>query len=393
MFNREFLPVESMKRGIPLPSSFTNVVRLVLDILRVNPVLVFQTIAFVRSPSVVSFLLIPLGLIAGHLFVNIIQNAKISYVRYSILPGCVKKYAGCTYSMYSVREYLSEEAFRDISDFFGATFIRFFDRNASLENMVKIYVIKKGTSAVVPSQLICYPVSLFASHIFVRDEPGKAGPSQRFQILHEIGHTQFRMLVEDFSTMVGLTPLFFYLCWLAGIVVWSSALLVPLLCFVAVMILFNEDRKLRIEQMRLKDEILADTFAIYNSTRADLQRIAANRLFYAAIKDQSLTPLDNAIRLASLRRNIDLALTGQNELLDEEVFSMIKPSSIGFLGSAVFVIGIFGFFAAPVTGWTLLWYGLVTVGWGGVYLFFQILAIIMESTVDSALKPSVAVAD
>jgi hypothetical protein len=393
MFNREFMPVKEMEQGALRPSSFKGGILLGLDFLRVNPVLLFQVIVFIKQPSLPSFLLIFIGLIAGHLFVNIIQNAKISYIRFSIIPGCVNKYAGCTYKMYLVREYLSEDAFRDIDSFFSARFVRIFDRNASLERLIKIYVIKKGTSRVVPAQLICYPIALFASHIFVRDEPEKAGAIQRFQILHEIGHTQFRMLVEDFSTLVGVTPLLFYLGWLSGIVIWDLALVVPLLCFLAVMVLLNEDRKLRIERMRLKDEILADAFAIYNSPRSDLQRIATNSIFYNSIRDESMNPLDNTIRVATLKRNIEHALADRDELFAAELFSMIKPSTIAFLASAVFIIAIFGFFATTVTWWTLVWYGLVAIGLGITYLFFQFLALVLESVVDSALKSSSAAAD
>ena len=267
-------------------------------------------------------------------------------------------------------------------------------RDASLEHLVKIYVIKSKKQNIsdkkteIPYNLTCYAVSMFQSNIFVREEPAKAQGIQKYQILHEIGHTQFRMVVEDFSTVMGITPLIFYIFWILGATIWSVESLFAFICFIVVIILFREDRKRKIAQMRLNDEILADAFAISYLSEEDLFKVAANKYFERTIYDYSMTPLENAVRVASLRRNLEYALNDQTDRIITDLEDVFKPTSIAFLASSVLIIGALGLFTLPSSWWTLLWYGFLTIVLGVSFLFFFFSASVMEGMIENEIEKS-----
>jgi len=321
----------------------------ILEILRTNPILVFQLSVFFGNPSFTSFLLVLIGTFAGHLLVNIKLMIGLSSSIYRLLVDLRKGFSGQTYS---VRELFKdsldghEENFKDIEKYLiqlNGT------RNVSFDDMVKVHV------APGSCKFVCYTNNqLFESHIIISNIPKEGDGVQKFFILHEISHIIVRMLTQPVDLALGLLPYYFYILWILFFIQWTTNSFIVLLVLLLSMILWNEDRKQRLNTSRLLDEILADCMAIGYMSADDLEKLSKNRLVPKLLNDRAMIPLHNSMRLAKLRENINNAVSGkwgEGQVFEKLIVDYLPESNIRILFLGVLLLALPAYYATS-SSWT-----------------------------------------
>ena len=321
----------------------------ILEILRTNPILVFQLSVFFGNPSFTSFLLVLIGTFAGNLLVNIKFMIGLSFSTYRLLVDLRKGFSGQTYS---VRELFKdsldghEENFKDIEKYLiqlNGT------RNVSFDDMVKVHV------APGSCKFVCYTNNqLFESHIIISNIPKEGDGVQKFFILHEISHIVVRMLTQPVDLALGLLPYYFYILWILFFIQWTTNSFIVLLALLLSMILWNEDRKQRLNTSRLLDEILADCMAIGYMSADDLEKLSKNRLVPKLLNDRAMIPLHNSMRLAKLRENINNAVSGkwgEGQVFEKLIVDYLPESNIRILFLGVLLLALPAYYATS-SSWT-----------------------------------------
>jgi len=321
----------------------------ILEILRTNPILVFQLSVFFGNPSFTSFLLVLIGTFAGNLLVNIKFMIGLSFSTYRLLVDLRKGFSGQTYS---VRELFKdsldghEENFKDIEKYLiqlNGT------RNVSFDDMVKVHV------APGSCKFVCYTNNqLFESHIIISNIPKEGDGVQKFFILHEISHITVRMLTQPVDLALGLLPYYFYILWILFFIQWTTNSFIVLLALLLSMILWNEDRKQRLNTSRLLDEILADCMAIGYMSADDLEKLSKNRLVPKLLNDRAMIPLHNSMRLAKLRENINNAVSGkwgEGQVFEKLIVDYLPESNIRILFLGVLLLALPAYYATS-SSWT-----------------------------------------
>jgi len=321
----------------------------ILEILRTNPILVFQLSVFFGNPSFTSFLLVLIGTFAGNLLVNIKFMIGLSFSTYRLLVDLRKGFSGQTYS---VRELFKdsldghEENFKDIEKYLiqlNGT------RNVSFDDMVKVHV------APGSCKFVCYTNNqLFESHIIISNIPKEGDGVQKFFILHEISHIIVRMLTQSVDLALGLLPYYFYILWILFFIQWTTNSFIVLLALLLSMILWNEDRKQRLNTSRLLDEVLADCMAIGYMSADDLEKLSKNRLVPKLLNDRAMIPLHNSMRLAKLRENINNAVSGkwgEGQVFEKLIVDYLPESNIRILFLGVLLLALPAYYATS-SSWT-----------------------------------------
>jgi len=344
----------------------------ILEILRTNPILVFQLTVFLGNLSFTNFLLILIGAFAGNLLVNIKLMIGLSFSIYRLLADLRKGFSGQTYS---VRELFKdsldghEENFKDIEKYLiqlnGA-------RSVSFDDMVKVHV------APGSCKFVCYTNNqLFESHIIISNIPKEGDGVQKFFILHEISHIIVRMLTQSIDLAVGLLPYYFYILWILFFIQWTTNSFIVLLALFISMILWNEDRKQRLNTSRLLDEVLADCMAIGYMSVGDLEKLSKNRLVPKLLNDRAMIPLHNSMRLAKLRENINYAVSGkwrEGQIFEKSIIDYLPESNIRILFLSVLLLALPAHYATP-SSWTkvLIFFGIdilfVLLFFGSLFIY------------------------
>lgn len=348
---------------------FNNIVRafqhdrkkfliMLLDILRVNPIFVFQCSVFLMFPSINSAVMIFLGSLAGHLVINIKLMLMLARDTRRVITGCLDKgFTGETYKIQQLFSRLFEnhiEVFEDIEKWL----IRLNETwKVTFDQMLKVH-IARGTPLYT-----CYTnTQLFVSHLFISNIPNEEDGVQKFFLLHEIGHTIVRMAAKPIDLIVGLIPYLFYIFWLVLTLHWTKDALVITIAFALATIVWRGEYKQRIKTSLLLDEILADCIAIDYLSRKDLQKVSRNRLVPVKLLDKNMSPLHNSIRLAKLKENIELALKGDDkQTFESSITDYLPESDIVSLLVAVLLISIPAIYAIAPSGSTLILSGLIDV--------------------------------
>ncbi|NJL41824.1 MAG: hypothetical protein HC899_38005 [Leptolyngbyaceae cyanobacterium SM1_4_3] len=290
-----------------------------------------------------------IGAFAGHLLANIKLMIGLSYSIYRLLTDLRKGFSGQTYS---VRELFKdsldghEENFKDIEKYLiqlNGT------RNVSFDDMVKVHV------APGSCKFVCYTNNqLFESHIIISNIPKEGDGVQKFFILHEISHIIVRMLTQSVDLALGLLPYYFYILWIPFFIQLTANSFVVLLALFVSMILWNEDRKQRLNTSRLLDEILADCMAIGYMSPGDLEKLSKNRLVPKLLNDRAMIPLHNSMRLAKLRENINYAVSGkwrEGQIFEKSIIDYLPESNVRILVLSVWLLALPAYYATP-SSWT-----------------------------------------
>lgn len=309
-----------------------------------HPIVPFQLVVFALHPSGATAAMVLLGFAVNQLAVSIIFVRKVIRGRWRLVTGCLDRLRGCTLTPYPVREFLGPAHEAIDNDYAGPALRGLGLSTMRLSDMVRIYVI--GGPGVI-SRLSCYydPLS-FRSHLFITDTPEDIRGIQRFFILHEIGHSQVTMVAAPVTMHLGVWPSLMLLAWMALTAPWNLTTLAVGIAFGCAVLVWWEEWKRGMTELRALDEVVADSFALEHLTPDELTRLARNRSL-SMLLDQQMGEIQNTMRLARLRENIDLALKGKIELVRQRTFAAVPQARWRLLLAAAGLTVSAGLCGAP----------------------------------------------
>jgi hypothetical protein len=363
-----------------------------LDLLKTNPLVVYQLVVLARFPSLTSAGMFFISLAASHLFLNILLMMNHTSSRLKVIYGCLHKLKGSSFQTFTVKEFFNddEETYKDIDKWFVKSWFRFYRiRDISLNHLVRIHVVQ---SPVCVTNLASYPLALFESHIFLHDGPEDTTGVRRFYLLHEIGHTQLKILTSDFSLLAGIKHYLFYLCWVGTTVAWSGDVFIVLLAVVLATVSLSQERRRRLEMVKLVDEIMADGFALAYLSKENLALLEKNKYFPDILYDSHMSPFFNTIRLAKLRENLSLVINGRVDDLIEQAFEMLPLPRLVTLAVLVLLTAIPGLYAAAPTPRTLLRFlafdATLLLAFLVAFFVSNVMSAVINSTLSASAAPS-----
>lgn len=331
-----------------------------------------------------------ISLAASHLFLNILLMMNHTSSRLKVIYGCLHKLKGSSFQTFTVEEFFDDdgETYKDIDKWFVKSWFRFYRiRDISLNHLVRIHVVQ---SSVCVTNLASHPLALFESHIFLHDGPEDTTGVRRFYLLHELGHTQLKILTSDFSLLAGIKHYLFYLCWVGTTVAWCGDVFIVLLAVVLATVSLSQERRRRLEMVKLVDEIMADGFALAYLSKENLALLEKNKYFPDILYDSHMSPFFNTIRLAKLRENLSLVINGGVDDLIEQAFEMLPLPRLVTLAALVLLIAIPGLYAAAPTPRTLLWFLAFDAALLLAFLVAFFVSNVMSAVINSTLSASVA---
>lgn len=362
-----------------------------LDILKTNPLLIYQLAVFLKYRSLTSAAMILIAFAASHLFLNILLMLNHTASRLRVIFGCLRRLQGSSFRTYTAREFFAgdEGRYEDIDRWFVKSWFRWYGiRDISLDHLVRIHVVE-GSACL--ANLVSYPLALFESHIFVSEGPENTKGIHRFYLMHEIGHTQMKIAESDFGMLAGSKPSLFYMAWVGLTVAWSWDVSVALLSVLLATVALSQERRRRLETIRLFSEIMADTFALCYLSEENLALLGKNKYFPELLRDSDISPVFNAIRLAKLKESFSLASRQMVDELLEQTFEMFPRPNPILTTAFVLLAALPGLYAVAPTPRALLWFLLADVLLFLLFLACFIISNAMSWIIESKLaEPPVA---
>jgi hypothetical protein len=257
------------------------------------------------------------GTVLGLLFFVVLESLEDIQRQKELLSGYLTRFLNCSFYRFHTDDFADKESpIRFEVDSIPVVISGAIRIN--LKRDIRVYVVKRGRSHLVPCQLVAYESSggsLSPSLVFVRDEPDKITPLGRFFIYHEVAHTSWRhMLTSSFS----------YWQWKLFIlpVFWAIINLQPslfsfavLAFYVLLLIIVQPIYKHFLQQQRFVAEISADQFALSCLSDKDQQALAQYLYRVGKLpKDPKLTDSQNSNRSTLLLQNLSKVknLSGAN---------------------------------------------------------------------------------
>jgi hypothetical protein len=342
---------------------------------RTFPIVLYQLVVLIRHPSWLSAGMVILSLLLNQAAIAIVILYRIVKSRRNLIEGCLDRMRDCTFTRYPVSRFLDAATHGAIENsmFRNSTGVRGMIK-APLDEMIHLYVV---TSTALVSQLSCYSAPTFVdSHIFISDPPENMGRMQRFFVLHEIGHTQTTLFVSPAFMRLWIWPYIWLILWALLTATWHAGTLIIVGAYMCATLLWWEEWNRRTGDQRMASEILADAFALSYLPADDLVRIATNKRL-SELLDGDMGNLQNTVRLALLRENIELTRHGgPDAVMSRAVSSVPEPEWKAVLGGMGLVM-LMGFTGTPPEGRTVMWAAgsgaVLVAGW--IYLMLRIVSL------------------
>lgn len=256
---------------------------------------VFSLPTLFLFPSIESIGIILLGALIGTIFFSALCTLEDIKRLKNCLSGFLSPFCKCDFSEYHVQDFssrgtkISRETEGMNASFFG------YQAQLNLRRDIFIYVVKRGKSTIVPTQMTSYETFNAPSYIFVRDEPEKITPLGRFFIYHEVGHASWQNNVSRRFSHIGWK--FFLLPVFWGIINLKPSLLSFFMLAAYILVLFIIYLLYKFvlpHQLRPIEEAGADLFSISCMSQQERSELIdyltkANQL----PKDQLLTNEQN----------------------------------------------------------------------------------------------------
>lgn len=310
--------------------------RAIFNLLITNPIFVFQVTVFVLNPSFKSFLLIIIGTLAGHIVYNIKLMVSLALDTYRFLKDVLKGLSGKTYSIKSILDTISEQP-EYIYDDMENYFVQFNGaRSKRFDDIADIHV-DPGCCL-----LKCYTSNLlFKSHIVLGNIPKKRNALQKYLVLHEICHVLVRMISQPTEIFAGMLPNYLFFAWVLLFVDLNANSIILLLSILIAMLLWQEGDKIKQQDFRLVDEILADTIALAYISKEDVIKLLDNKYIFKLLNDESMSSIQNEIRLSIFKKNaqdINDNSLDIKKVIHELKFDRVVSASILILFTKVFLL-------------------------------------------------------
>jgi hypothetical protein len=227
-------------------------------------------------PFSLSFLLLPsafkypsfasIGLcIAGGITSTLIFIALVFYDDYKqkkgLISGYLSRFSQCSFQRFDISDYAeSEESESEDLKGIPYPFLKIYKKTRD----IRIYVVKRGRSSVLPNQFVAYESYQHASpsFIFCRDEPEKITALGRFFIYHEFGHTSWRQTDVRYVSRFGWVFFFVPLFWTILFLQYNTLSLKILAVYIVLLAITYPIYKYLLQVLHFYEEVNADRFAL-----------------------------------------------------------------------------------------------------------------------------------
>ena len=311
----------------------TELLRLFISGFRERPLLaIFLTLFFV-TPSLKTFVAVMLAFIISQLINEILGQFDVLANQHKVAAGAIvpltKKFDDLTVSEHKISEYMSEHAYADMSHFLVEGFQRLMpikrmrEQPLTLNDTLSVYVF--DTDQAILENVSSYPAPLRHSYIIHDHTPEECGHFQRFTILHETGHVILGLAKNTFFGKFGFSMMMVSLG--IGLLTLKVSLLAWLFLF-AYYLLGYKERLFLIATEDLRDEVFGDTFALSYLETGQLRKLNEMENLAKNLRDPSLSPDHNDIRLSSLQScldNLDSWIDDPDVLLEKNQWLNHKP--------------------------------------------------------------------
>ena len=297
------------------------------------PLVVFHAAMFMVSPSQLSFWSIVVGALANMFFNWLIMELKLIAFLRETIHDLGDKLEGRTCTHYSLADFidiLSPEKRKELSELTEQRLM------STILGKIRLIVISGGLE-----RLTCHCQPPLGGYILLSDPPKETTGLRRFFVLHEISHWITRLMTQDFRSLLGMKLNFFFICWiLLNIELTANSLFLLIAVTIGLQLRQNELRK-ESELDVLKNEIIADTFALTFLEDAELNSLFNRKEKLRLLLDKTMSPTFNSARLAQLEQNIsDVIRHKTASFLPQravENFYKLTPTS-GLIAAALFAL-------------------------------------------------------
>lgn len=290
---------------------------------------IYSLLNLIHHKSIPGGILLLVGVFTAFMLLFLLLKLDSVRRKKELISGYLTKFSKCRFIKYHVNDYFTDNPF--FADNYNKyPFVADKNYNLRLKN-THIYVVKRGESLYVPTQLAAYQLSIDEDdpcYLFVRDEPDQITITGKFFIIHEIGHASKSHAVVDWLSRIAWKVYAFQLPWilinqnLDPISIGLTGVYVLLLS-----ITFPIHKKI-ISAQQMISELNADTFAVRFFYQYDKQALNNYIDFVGEFpRDTSLDIHENMIRYINL-------LERQDELNNPE----LKPAMLVFPKYSPYVV-------------------------------------------------------
>ncbi|MBA4319043.1 MAG: hypothetical protein C0412_11650 [Flavobacterium sp.] len=243
-------------------SKFENLLLIVIDYGTAFGPAIVSIAIFLTHPSWSSFSLLVLSFLSGILMFSIIQSSNVKKRMKDCLSGFAVPFSKCKFTEYPISDFSNSNTVLE-NEISGVPF--FFAKKTHyllIKRNIRIFVVKKGESQVVPADICTYEGDFgIPSLIFIRDEPNKINVSTKFYILHEIGHASYQNATTRAYSRSGWKFFIYPFLWCLLLFRYSIVSIVLSLVFLLVLSL-SIKRSKEIHSFSYQEELGADLYAI-----------------------------------------------------------------------------------------------------------------------------------
>lgn len=357
---------ENVKAALrPPPRRLSSLLSQFVDLsMALSPTL-FSLPSLILFPSIRSVVLIVLSVLAGGFSASIIARKDDVKRLKDCIQGYLAPFSKCEFIKYKVSDYatssslLLQETEQPLISFMGHK-----ARIKSLKPDVRIYVVKKGNSKIVPMQITAFQTFGGLSFIFLRDDPKQITPIGRFFMYHEVGHASIQQEYARRITKLGWQFFLLPTIWIAINMRFTTAsLLILALYLLLIGLTFLVSRSVVSRHLKLTEEVGADFFSI-NSLSHDDKKSLLDYLMNAQKlpQDQLLSDEQNQGRykivLEILKRQISnnktklplnvplnttmlISMSALGLFFPVLGFYSHDPSTYGIIISGIFVLALY----------------------------------------------------
>lgn len=362
----------------------------ILNFAKENPLLLYHFIIFIKYLSLPSFIAIIVGLIANHLFLNIILMINMSVIRYETIVGALDRFGDCLYKTCSFKKFLGvSRTYKNIYDdiennLFLRQFAMFGIKHVKFDDVVKIHVVM--TEEAIVDKATAYEIPLFESHVFVGELPNRVKGFSRFMVLHEVGHCLMKVAIFNYSIIAGVKTYIFFLFWILFFTVWNTNSLLLVVLLIIFLFLLKEEMAEQHKLLALREEALADAFAVSFLSKDDLKKLATNKSLEDNLNDvKRLGYIYNKIRLTCLKQNILSAIEGKEEQVLENMKAIVPEKLYIFLYPFL-LSGLIGIYSIDPSYKMVGGLFLLAVVMLIIYLFTFIVSDSLKSIINSRIE-------
>jgi membrane protein YdbS with pleckstrin-like domain len=255
---------------------------------------VFSLVGVFLNPSIRSVGVFLIGTMLGLMFSVVTGYYEDINLQRKTLEGYLKRFSKCNFKSYPISDYSTNEMLLqpELDNYPIST-----KAQIRLKRDIKIYVVERGQSQVLPSQMAAYPSFYGTSFIFVRDSPDKINPLGKFFIFHEFAHSAWRNMASSSFTNWGWKLFALSLLWAVINIQPSLTSFILLAGYVLLIVLLQPIIRQLLIKQHYVEEISADHFSIRCLSQKDL--IALSNYLQAANglpRDLSLSESQNLER-------------------------------------------------------------------------------------------------